>query len=294
MTRYAIGIDGGGTSCRAALADISGTILGRGKAGAANIMSDPDGAIVNIVAAARAAFADAGMGPEGLASSTAVLGVAGANVGSYGARVQATLPFARTQVVTDSLIALAGALGHEDGVVGAFGTGSVYSARRNGVVREIGGWGFVVGDQASGARIGRDLLELSLLVHDGVRPPTPLTWLVMGQFDNDPQQVVAFAHDAKPKDFASYAPLVFDHAIQQDDIAVQIVRKAASDIDRTLDALLWPDCRAVCLLGGLAEAYRSWLSPAHRALLMTPKADALQGAVSFAVTLASEGERRSA
>lgn len=292
MTKYAIGIDGGGTSCRAAVADAAGTILGRGKAGAANIMSDPDGALVNIVASARAAFEDAGLDPKALQQSIAVLGVAGANVGTHGARIQAALPFAGSQVVTDSLIALQGALGDADGVVGAFGTGSVYSARRNGAVREIGGWGFVVGDQASGARLGRELLELSLLSHDGVRPATPITRHVMQQFGDDPQRVVAFAHDAKPKDFAKYAPLVFDHAAQGDDTAVQIIRQAASDIDQTLAALLWPECGAVCLLGGLAAAYQSWLSPAHRALLVEPKGDALQGAVSFAVSLAGEAERR--
>ena len=56
MTKYAIGIDGGGTSCRAAVADATGRILGRGRAGAANIMSDASGALENIVAATRSAF----------------------------------------------------------------------------------------------------------------------------------------------------------------------------------------------------------------------------------------------
>jgi glucosamine kinase len=291
MTKYAIGIDGGGTSCRAAVADATGLILGRGKAGAANIMSDPEGALANIIASARTALEDAGLDPAALQQSAAVLGVAGANVGPYGARIQAALPFARSQVVTDSLIALQGALGHADGVVGAFGTGSVYSARRNGTVREIGGWGFVIGDQASGARLGSDLLEFALLGHDGVQPVTPITRLVMEQFGHDPQKVVAFAHDAKPKDFAGFAPLVFDHAARGDDTAINIVRKAASDIDQTFEALLWPECRTVCLLGGLAEAYRSWLSPVHQALLVEPEGDALQGAVSFAIALSGEGER---
>jgi glucosamine kinase len=75
---------------------------------------------------------------------------------------------------------------------------------------------------------------------------------------------------------------------------VQIVRKAASDIDQNLDTLLWPECRTICLLGGLSGFYGSWLSPEHRALLVAPKGDALQGAVSFAVSLAAAAERRSA
>ena len=38
-----LGIDGGGTGCRAAVADASGRILGTGVAGPANLTSDPAG-----------------------------------------------------------------------------------------------------------------------------------------------------------------------------------------------------------------------------------------------------------
>ncbi len=294
MTKYAIGIDGGGTSCRAAVADATGRILGRGKAGPANIMSDRTMALENIVASSRSALENAGIDPSCLERSAAVLGVAGANVGPHGSLIREALPFAKAEVVTDQLIALQGALGTSDGVVASFGTGSVYGARRHGKVTEIGGWGFVVGDQASGARLGRDLLELALLSHDGVCAPTPLTRNVMAAFGNEPQNVVEFAHNATPGDFARYAPQVFDHAAAGDAIATRIVRQAASDIDNSLDALLWPDCTTVCLLGGLALAYRAWLSTAHQALLVDPLGDALQGAVSFAVALAWKNERRSA
>ncbi|MGO8264342.1 N-acetylglucosamine kinase, partial [Rhizobium ruizarguesonis] len=80
------------------------------------------------------------------------------------------------------------------GIVGAFGTGSVYNARRDGRLNGIGGWGFVVGDKASGARLGRDLMERSLLAHDGVRPASPITDAVMTEYGNDPERIVEFAH----------------------------------------------------------------------------------------------------
>ena len=59
-----IGIDGGGTSCRAALATADGRIVGRGKSGAANIRTDLTGARASIVEAARLAFLDAGGTPD--------------------------------------------------------------------------------------------------------------------------------------------------------------------------------------------------------------------------------------
>ena len=67
---------------------------------------------------------DAGLAAETISSVAAVVGVAGANVGDYGRRIEKALPFAEGRVVTDALIALQGALGDADGIVGAFGTRS--------------------------------------------------------------------------------------------------------------------------------------------------------------------------
>jgi glucosamine kinase len=283
MTELAIGIDGGGSSCRAAVADRSGKILGRGTAGPANILSNLQGSLENIILAAKEALRDAALPPETVSGVSAVVGVAGANVGDYGSRIEKALPFADGKVVTDALIALQGALGDSDGVIGAFGTGSVYNARRNGTISGIGGWGFIVGDQASGARLGRDLLERSLLAYDRVRSGSALTEKIMAEFGNDPEKLVEFAHVSKPKDFARYAPVIFDHANNNDEVAVGIVSEAASAIGENLDALIWPQCPAICLLGGLANAYRPWLVERHAALLAEPKGDVLQGAVELAV-----------
>jgi glucosamine kinase len=294
MTELAIGIDGGGSSCRAAVADRSGKILGRGTAGPANILSNLQGSLENIILAAKEALRDAALPPETVSSVSAVVGVAGANVGDYGSRIEKALPFADGKVVTDALIALQGALGDSDGVIGAFGTGSVYNARRNGTISGIGGWGFVVGDQASGARLGRDLLERSLLAYDKVRPGSALTENIMAEFGNDPEKLVEFAHVSKPKDFARYAPVIFDHANNNDEVAAAIVSEAASAIGENLDALIWPECPAICLLGGLANAYRPWLAERHVALLAEPKGDVLQGAVELAVKRLHIGTRGAA
>jgi glucosamine kinase len=257
--------------------------LGRGTAGPANILSNLQGSLENIILAAKEALRDAALPPETVSSVSAVVGVAGANVGDYGSRIEKALPFADGKVVTDALIALQGALGDSDGVIGAFGTGSVYNARRNGTISGIGGWGFIVGDQASGARLGRNLLEGSLLAYDKVRPRSALTERIMAEFGNDPEKLVEFAHVSKPKDFARYAPVIFDHANNNDEVAAAIVSEAASAIGENLDALIWPECPAICLLGGLANAYRPWLAERHVALLTEPKGDVLQGAVELAV-----------
>lgn len=285
MAEFSIGIDGGGTSCRAAVTDRTGKVLGTGKAGASNILSDLENSRINIVASARQALVDAGLDPGLTDKLPAVIGTAGANVGDYGKRLEKALPFMTVHVVTDAAIALQGALGDADGIIGAFGTGSVYNARRDGKSWGIGGWGSVVGDQASGARLGRDLLERALLAYDKVSRPSPLTAALMAEFKDDPERVVEFAHAAKPKDFARYAPMVFEYAEKSDAVAVDIVKTAMSAIAQSLDALLWPDCPSICLLGGLSRAYYPWLDTRYKELLREPKGDALSGAMELAAKL---------
>ncbi|MGB3390792.1 MAG: BadF/BadG/BcrA/BcrD ATPase family protein, partial [Pseudaminobacter sp.] len=177
-----LGIDGGGTGCRAALAKASGEIIGRGRSGPANIMTDLEGARTNILEAARLAFADAGHDTGLISQTDAVLGLAGTNVGGYKQRLEALLPFRRSVIESDAVIALNGALGDHDGAIAIIGTGSIFMARRKGQIKTIGGWGFMLSDLGSGARIGRDLLQEMLLAHDDIRPGSPLAGTVMERF----------------------------------------------------------------------------------------------------------------
>jgi glucosamine kinase len=289
---FVLGIDGGGTSCRAALAKADGVVIGRARSGAANIRTDLTGARTNIVKAARQAFLAAGQDPALLPQTPAVLGLAGANVGTYSQQLAAILPFSRSRVETDAEIALAGAVGAGDGAIAILGTGTAYIARKDGKARAIGGWGFQVGDQGSGARIGRDLLEETLLAHDGIREASPLTREMLAVFRDDPQVLVEFTTNAKPGDFGGFAPKVFDHAAKDDAVARAIVAKALADVEAALGALHLAAGAPLCLLGGLAPLYAPLLSGRFRALLKEPLDDALGGAVKMAARLfAPQAER---
>ncbi|MFC6489993.1 hypothetical protein ACFP9U_18710, partial [Nitratireductor sp. GCM10026969] len=59
-----LAVDGGGTGCRALVADAQGRVLGRGESGAANIMTDPEGALRHVLEAAGRAADAAGL-PRG-------------------------------------------------------------------------------------------------------------------------------------------------------------------------------------------------------------------------------------
>jgi len=291
---FVLGIDGGGTSCRAALATADGIVVGRAKSGAANIRTDLTGARTNIVDAARQAFVAAGQDPELIPQTPAILGLAGANVGTYRQQLEAILPFSQSRVETDAEIALEGAVGPSDGAMAILGTGTAYMARKNGTSRAIGGWGFQVGDQGSGARIGRDLLEQTLLAYDGIREGSPLTQAMLAIFRNNPEDVVEFTTNAKPGDFGGFAPKVFDHAEKGDAVANWILDRAVADVTAALGALDLSGEAPLCLLGGLAPLYAPRLAARYRTLLKPPLDDALGGAVQMAVRIfakASEAAR---
>lgn len=286
---FILGIDGGGTSCRAALATADGTILARARSGPANIHTDLAGARDSIVAAAQAAFAAAGVDAALMAETPAVLGLAGANVGTNARQLEAILPFRRSVVETDPMIALEGAVGAGDGAIAILGTGTAYLARRDGKALHIGGWGFLIGDQGSGAQIGRELLEHTLLAYDGVGPASPLTDDMLAVFERDPNNIIAFAATAKPGDFGSFAPKVFEHADRGDATAEMILTRGLRIIEASIGRFGLAPGEPLSLLGGLAPFYEPRLSPALRELVRPPLQDALGGAVSMAVRLFGKG-----
>jgi glucosamine kinase len=279
--KYLIAIDGGGTHCRAAVATLDGTVLGKATAGAANIATDPLDSAANITEAAVLALKEAGLESEPLDTIPAYLGLAGFNVGTDTSAVTARLPFEQVRFEDDAVIALQGALGDADGVIAILGTGSVYYGRQGKTIRRAGGWGFSVGDLGGGARLGQALLQETLFAHDNVRPGSPLTQQVMTEFGDDPVRLFNYAQRSKPSDFARFAPLVFEHAERGDSVGAALVRDAVTHVNAALAAVTWPECEALCLLGGLAPLYAPLIDAKFRAILKAARADALTGAIEL-------------
>ncbi len=274
-----LGVDGGGSGCRAAVADAAGTVLGRAEGGPANVWSHPERARASILAVAEAALAAAGGGRIG--ELRAVLGLAGANVSEAAERLAAGLPFAAARVETDAFVALVGALGDDDGIVAAIGTGSVYGVRRAGAVRMIGGWGFLLGDQASGVWIGRRLLETALLAHDGLAEPSPLLAAVVAEAGG-PAALVTAALAASPADFARHAPRVLAAAAEGDAAAAAILAAADGHVARAVDALSAEGRVPVAFIGGLGPVFAARLAGRYGDRVVPPKGSALDGALRLA------------
>ncbi|WP_323009192.1 BadF/BadG/BcrA/BcrD ATPase family protein [Paracoccus sp. (in: a-proteobacteria)] len=271
---YFLGIDGGGTGCRAAIADAQGRVIGQGAAGPANISVETEGACANILAAARAALDEAGRGH--LDELTAVLGLAGANVTAAARSLQAMLPFRKARIVTDAVTAATGALGGEDGIVVAMGTGSVLAVQLGGEMRQYGGRGFVLGDEGSGAVLGRALLAEALRAEDGFTPMSPLLQAVLDDLGGI-EGVISFGFRARPAEFAAFAPRI---VTGNDPAGEHIFATAVDDIRAMIDTLQAGRDLPVVFLGGLGAHYAARLQGLWP--IRPPKGSGLDGALHLA------------
>lgn len=287
---YLIGIDGGGTGCRAVVCDRKGNHLGVGSAGPANIMTNFEAAQTHILEACENAYEVAGIPSSSMAQADAFMGLAGANSGKYAALTKANMPFRNCIIETDAVTSLEGAIGSADGAVAIIGTGSVFIYRVDGEIRTVGGWGYMIGDLGSGSRLGRALLQETLLAFDRIHEGSDLTQKVLAHFDNDPNIIVEYAHKAQPGQFGTFAPLVFEYAKLRDPVAQNILRKAVSDVEETLDAILVDNNQNFCMLGGLGKLYSDLINSNLRKRIQPPLGNAVTGAASLAARNFAEVE----
>jgi|SRR5579871_1399382 len=281
--RLFIGVDGGGSGCRARIADDHGNLLGRGEAGPAALRVGVDRALAAVESACNAAAADAGLAAGELRHMDAVVGLAG--IGRKGLMEELLArphPFGSIRYVNDATIACVGAHGGRDGGVVIVGTGSVGLAILDGREIRIGGYGFPVSDGGSGAALGLGAVRVALKAHDGRISRTRLGSEIMRRFQDDPLEVIAWADTATATDYARFAPLVVDFAEQGDWAASEIVRVAAKEIEQLAKGLFQCGTPRVALVGGLARRMQTFLAPDVLQLLVPSRGDSIDGALLLA------------
>src|SRR5215207_2248177 len=250
-TPLLLGIDGGGTACRARLADLNGDIRGEATAGPANIRFGIKESFAQVLRATDEALAQAGLSLEE-ADIVACLALAGASEPTQLAAARAfQLPFRRAIFTTDAHAACVGAHGGRDGGIIIIGTGSIGWAERNGLHVRIGGWGWPVSDEGSGAWLGHEALRRVLWAYDGRIDWSPLLRALFARFDQDPHAILQWTINASPRDLGSLAPLIVEHAAQNDRVGRELMRMAAVHIDCLAERLISLGTQRLSVVGGL-------------------------------------------
>ena len=297
-----VGVDGGGSSTRVYVADERGQVrfkaIGEGSAvtpGAESDSAETIGALV------KSAVIDAEMGH--LMPRALVVGVAGVGREAQKVALQQELErleVAETVVVlSDAEAAMEDAFADGPGILLIAGTGSIAWGRSPaGTMQRCGGWGPVLGDEGSGAWLGRKALQVIAAAHDGREPETALTGAVLTALElDDVAALITWAASASPADMAALAPAVLSAAEVGDLRANTIVTIAVEELAlhiRALARALFVDERAaipVALHGGLLGKGRPMRKRLeHRLKSLVPGAmlrhqavDAARGAVQMAL-----------
>lgn len=280
---YFLGVDGGGTGCRARIEDADGTVLGQGLSGPATTRLGIDTAWASIAKAFGTAIEEAGFGPAQSARIRVGIGLAGiGRKGALEALRAIAHPFASIDFVSDGVGACLGAHSGQDGAIVIAGTGSIGLGFVEGRDLRVGGYGFPISDEGSGADLGLKAVQLALRAHDGRYEPTALLAEVMQRFESDPMEAVAWMDRASATDYAALAPMVMRHADQGDPVGRRIVQSAAEQIDTLVRVLFEKGAPRVTLLGGLSSPLEPWLSPDVRRRLKPADGDAVSGAIILA------------
>lgn len=284
-----LAIDGGGTRCRLALAQ--GDTIVTVETGAANISTDLAAAVAEILHGLDLLAERTGCPVVDLLNLPAYLGLAGAIGPQVTARLEAALPFARARIEDDRAPALRGALGAADGFLAHCGTGSFLGRQQAGEMRFAGGWGPVLGDEASSVWLGRRAMARALDAVDGHCPQTPLLSHILTEHGGA-AGVVAFAARATATETGALARVVTGFAEREDAAACALLARGAEEIAERLRGLGWRPGDLLCLAGGLGPAYAPYLPDAMRETLTPPQAAPLIGAVALARKFADETRAR--
>jgi N-acetylglucosamine kinase-like BadF-type ATPase len=238
---YLLGIDGGGTSTVAWLADAAGEVIGRGQAGASNIkVVGASSAKAALDQAIASAFTDAGQSPT--QARAACLGLAGFD------RVEDRDLLSRWSSQSrwadrlvhandgDLVIAAGTPDGWGLGVIA--GTGSIAVGRTpDGRTARAGGWGPLLGDEGSGYAVALTALRLIARRADGreakTADPDPLTRRLCAALGIEgPSQLVAtiYAPGCDRTQIAALAAGVVMAARDDPDIDRAILEPAGRDL----------------------------------------------------------------
>ncbi len=253
---YVMGLDGGGSRLRVVIAAPDMTVLASSEGGSANPNSTGrDVAAQSVRAAIRAALVQARLAPADIHAVGA--GIAGARTAPDWVRdtVSAVLPYAEIRVASDVEIALIGAHGQRRGVLVLAGTGSVVLGINGlGEAAQVGGWGYLLGDEGSGYWLGLKALQAVVRAEDGRSPQTPLTESILADLNlSSSADLIQWIYaPGRTRDVAALAPLVL--AATQDAVARHIVAESVDELAlaaRTVIRRLEMESPAIAFAGGL-------------------------------------------
>lgn len=228
MSKYVLGVDGGGTKTDAAVATMDGTIVGLATGAGANWESvGIDQALSVLQSVITEACNSAGISPHELDASTlAIAGIDWPDDVTRYMPITTTLGLHDCQLINDSFAALAAGSPSGEGIISIAGTGGKTSGIHAGVREQSMGMELGEGGGA-GQLVGEALSYIAAVFHKSV-PHSALFEVIPAHLGfKDP---ISFFEAVARKGLrlqTSLAPLIFEYASLSDAGAVKAVDRTA-------------------------------------------------------------------
>ncbi|MBR9726708.1 N-acetylglucosamine kinase [Shewanella intestini] len=279
-----LGVDGGGSKCRAIIYSQHQGVLGTGVAGRANPLHGIDHTLHSITVSTHLALDDAGLSRQLIGQLIAGVGLAGVNVPHLFNQInQWQHPFQAMYLTTDLHTACIGAHNGDDGAVIITGTGSCGYVHVGEQSLLVGGHGFGLGDKGSGAWLGQKAVEHVLLTLDGFSDASALQAAMLDHLETDNATgIVELLAGKSSSEYAKLARVVLACANQGDSVAIGIVKEGAEYISAMARKLFSLHPQRFSMIGGLAEPLMPWLDSDVSSKLAQSIAPPEIGAVYFA------------
>lgn len=292
--RHVIGLDAGGTKTVGILADETGAVLRDSRSGPANLTMQGE------LGVEKALFEVLDALDPPATVEAVCLGIAGADRPAALELIRGVLwrlGFRRNvRVVSDAWVALAAGAPDAIGIVLVAGTGSIAFGRDGTKKARAGGWGYLLGDEASAYWLGLAAVRQGFRGLDGRGPETTLYDRIRRKVGVETPQELAdwfYSKQAPRTSVAQLAGVVEEAAAEGDAGALTILDLAADHLCRTADAvarqLQFPGDYPLVLAGGTFRACPS-LVPRLAECLDLPGAqverltvEPARGAVSLAL-----------
>lgn len=143
----------------------------------------------------------------------------------------------------------------ETGILVILGTGSIAYKYVNGSYHRAGGWGYGLGDEASGYYLGKLLLTAFTKQADGRHKKTDLYYEVKEKLDlDDDYDIIKKNITMTREEIADLSHLVFDLFEKADVEAIKIIDNMIDEIVELLNALYDSSVNEVILFGGITKS----------------------------------------
>lgn len=149
--------------------------------------------------------------------------------------------FTDFRVITDGELLHYSAFGESDGILLEAGTGAVAVSRKNNLLTQIGGWGYLLGDEGGGYQIGRDAIRNTLAEEEHDLPDSNLSKAIVNFYGVEKREEImniVYAADSAQQIISSSAITVCELANQGDSDAMTIVEDAATHLFSLLKTAL--------------------------------------------------------